>query len=409
MPDVICRSVYYPLEEEPNLSLLKTKPPAVLVLEDGSIFRGRAFAGEGEAMGEVVFNTGMTGYQEILTDPSYKEQIVTMTYPLIGNYGINPEDMESAGIHLEGFIVKEYQPFPSNWRSRMTLQAFLQKFGKIGMEGVDTRAITRKLRTEGSMRGVLSTDVRDTGRLLDRVRSYPELVGRDLIGSVTCREPYLWRDGAPVPAKNLGKRKQSGRFRVVVLDCGVKYSILRSLEKEGCEVVVVPAASTAADIRSYEPDGLLLTNGPGDPAPLTYIIETVRELLGRVPIFGICLGHQILGQAMGGRTSKIKFGHHGLNQPARNLRSGHVEITSQNHGFVVVPETLTGNHEKTHLNLNDSTLEGLYLPDLRAFSVQYHPEAAPGPHDAAYLFKEFISLMAGAKEKSKAKGRKAHA
>jgi len=409
VPDVSCRSVYYPLEEELNLSLLKTKPPAVLVLEDGSIFRGRAFAGEGEAMGEVVFNTGMTGYQEILTDPSYKEQIVTMTYPLIGNYGINPEDMESAGIHLEGFIVKEYQPFPSNWRSRMTLQAFLEKFGKIGLEGVDTRAITRKLRTEGSMRGVLSTDVRDTGRLLDRVRSYPELVGRDLIGSVTCREPYLWRDGAPVPAKNLGKRKQSGRFRVVVLDCGVKYSILRSLEKEGCEVVVVPAASTAADIRSYEPDGLLLTNGPGDPAPLTYIIETVRELLGRVPIFGICLGHQILGQAMGGRTSKIKFGHHGLNQPARNLRSGHVEITSQNHGFVVVPETLAGNHEKTHLNLNDSTLEGLYLPDLRAFSVQYHPEAAPGPHDAAYLFKEFISLMAGAKEKSKAKGRKAHA
>ena len=391
------------------MSLLKTKPPAVLVLEDGSIFRGCAFAGEGEAMGEVVFNTGMTGYQEILTDPSYKEQIVTMTYPLIGNYGINAEDMESAGIHLEGFIVKEYQPFPSNWRSRMTLQAFLEKFGKIGLEGVDTRAITRKLRTEGSMRGILSTETRDTGRLLERVRSYSGLVGRDLIGSVTCRESYLWRDGAPVPMKNLRKRKQSGRFRVVVLDCGVKYNILRSLEKEGCEVIIVPAASTAEDIRAYDPDGLLLTNGPGDPAPLTYIIETTRELVGTIPIFGICLGHQILGQAMGGRTAKIKFGHHGLNQPARNMKSGHVEITSQNHGFVVVPETLTGNLEKTHLNLNDSTLEGLYLPDLKAFSVQYHPEAAPGPHDAAYLFKEFISLMEQAREKPKAKGRKAHA
>jgi len=391
------------------LSLLKTKPPAVLVLEDGSVFRGCAFAGEGEAMGEVVFNTGMTGYQEILTDPSYKEQIVTMTYPLIGNYGINAEDMESAGIHLEGFIVKEYQPFPSNWRSRMTLQAFLEKFGKIGLEGVDTRAITRKLRTEGSMRGILSTETRDTGRLLERVRSYSGLVGRDLIGSVTCRESYLWRDGAPVPMKNLRKRKQSGRFRVVVLDCGVKYNILRSLEKEGCEVIIVPAASTAEDIRAYDPDGLLLTNGPGDPAPLTYIIETTRELVGTIPIFGICLGHQILGQAMGGRTAKIKFGHHGLNQPARNMKSGHVEITSQNHGFVVVPETLTGNLEKTHLNLNDSTLEGLYLPDLKAFSVQYHPEAAPGPHDAAYLFKEFISLMEQAREKPKAKGRKAHA
>jgi len=391
------------------LSLLKTKPPAVLVLEDGSVFRGCAFAGEGEAMGEVVFNTGMTGYQEILTDPSYKEQIVTMTYPLIGNYGINAEDMESAGIHLEGFIVKEYQPFPSNWRSRMTLQAFLEKFGKIGLEGVDTRAITRKLRTEGSMRGILSTETRDTGRLLERVRSYSGLVGRDLIGSVTCRESYLWRDGAPVPMKNLRKRKQSGRFRVVVLDCGVKYNILRSLEKEGCEVIIVPAASTAEDIRAYDPDGLLLTNGPGDPAPLTYIIETTRELVGTIPIFGICLGHQILGQAMGGRTAKIKFGHHGVNQPARNMKSGHVEITSQNHGFVVVPETLTGNLEKTHLNLNDSTLEGLYLPDLKAFSVQYHPEAAPGPHDAAYLFKEFISLMEQAREKPKAKGRKAHA
>jgi len=392
-----------------NLSLLKTKPPAVLVLEDGSVFRGCAFAGEGEAMGEVVFNTGMTGYQEILTDPSYKEQIVMMTYPLIGNYGINAEDMESAGIHLEGFIVKEYQPFPSNWRSRMTLQAFLEKFGKIGLEGVDTRAITRKLRTEGSMRGILSTETRDTGRLLERVLAYPGLVGRDLIGSVTCREPYLWKDGAPVPMKNLRRQKQGGRFRVVVLDCGVKYNILRSLEKEGCEVIIVPAASTAEDIRAYDPDGLLLTNGPGDPAPLTYIIETTRELVGTIPIFGICLGHQILGQAMGGRTMKIKFGHHGVNQPARNMRSGHVEITSQNHGFVVIPETLTGNLQKTHLNLNDNTLEGLYFPELKAFSVQYHPEAAPGPHDAAYLFKGFISLMKQEREKPKARGRKAHA
>lgn len=391
------------------MPLLNRKRKALLVLEDATVFEGTVFAGDGETMGEVVFNTGMTGYQEVITDPSYKGQIVAMTYPLIGNYGVNDEDMESAGIHLEGFIVKEYQPFPSNWRSRMTLQAFLEKFGKIGLEGVDTRAITRKLRTEGSMRGILSTETRDTGRLLDRVRSYPGLVGRDLIGSVACREPYLWKNGTPAPIKKLRQRKQKGRFRVVVLDCGVKYNILRSLEKEGCEIVVVPAATKAADINAYRPDGLLLTNGPGDPAPLTYIIETARELVGKIPIFGICLGHQILGQAMGGRTAKIKFGHHGVNQPAKNLRSGHVEITSQNHGFVVVPETLTGNLEKTHLNLNDSTLEGLYLPDLQAFSVQYHPEAAPGPHDAAYLFKEFIELMAGAKGKSKARGRKAHA
>ncbi len=392
------------------MSLLKTKPPAVLVLEDGSVFRGYAFAGEGEAMGEVVFNTGMTGYQEILTDPSYKEQIVTMTYPLVGNYGINPEDMESAGIHLEGFIVKEYQPFPSNWRSRMTLQAFLEKYGKIGLEGVDTRAITRKLRIEGAMRGILSTEVGDTERLLERVRSYPGLVGRDLIGSVTCREPYLWKNGAPHPMKRgARKRKEAGRFRVVVLDCGVKYNILRCLEREGCEVIVVPAASTAPEILAYRPDGLVLTNGPGDPAPLTYIVEAVRELLGRIPVFGICLGHQILGQAMGGRTSKIKFGHHGVNQPAKNMKTGRVEITSQNHGFVVVPESLAGYHEKTHLNLNDSTLEGLRLPEAKAFSVQYHPEAAPGPHDASYLFGEFVALMGRHRKKPKNSGRKAHA
>ena len=364
---------------------------ALLLLEDGTFYRGEAFAGEGEVLGEVVFNTGMSGYQEILTDPSYRGQIVAMTCPLIGNTGINPEDMESAGIHLEGFVVREYTEIPSNWRSRQSLKAFLEAHGKLGVEGIDTRALTRRLRIAGAMRGVLTTDTADTGRLLERVRAYPGLVGQDLVRRVTCAVPYRWRAGTaekmPVATETPGAR------RVVVLDCGVKYNILRHLERRGCEVLVLPAAATAAEILALRPAGVLLSNGPGDPAALPYIVATVRAILGKVPIFGICLGHQILGQAVGGRTEKLKFGHHGINQPVRDCRSGRVEITSQNHGFVVLPETLPPGQQTILDNLNDCTSEGLRYPELLAFSVQHHPEAAPGPHEASHLFDEFVQMM----------------
>jgi carbamoyl-phosphate synthase small subunit len=375
---------------------VKGRKQALLVLEDGSVYRGNVFAGKGEVLGEVVFNTGMTGYQEILTDPSYKGQIVAMTYPLIGNTGINPEDMESAGIHLEGFIVREHEEPPSNWRSRQSLRDFLTAHEKLGVEGIDTRALTRRIRLTGAMRGVLSTETEDVDRLLRRVRAYPGLVGRDLVKAVTCRQPYLWKDGAPREMAEGGQTHP----RVVVLDCGVKYNILRHLAKRGCEVLVLPATASGEEIIALRPDGVLLSNGPGDPAALPYIVDAVRLILGKVPIFGICLGHQILGQAAGGRTAKLKFGHHGINQPVKNLRNGRVEITSQNHGFVVLPESLTGERETLHENLNDHTSEGLRYPALSAFSVQYHPEAAPGPHDAEYLFDEFIHLMEEGKERT---------
>jgi len=379
------------------MTLLRTQKTALLVLEDGSVFRGEAFAGGGEVLGEVVFNTGMTGYQEILTDPSYKGQIVAMTYPLIGNYGINPEDMESAGISLEGFIVREYQDFPSNWRSRQSLKSFLESHDKLGVEGLDCRALTRRLRVSGAMRGIMTTETQDVEILLQRVRAYPGLVGQDLVKTVTCRQPYRWAHGSIQIADPDKTSKGGYNPRVVVLDCGVKFNILRCLEAEGCEVIVVPAGSSSEEILSWSPDGLLLSNGPGDPAALTSIVATVRELLGRVPIFGICMGHQILGQAVGGRTEKLKFGHHGINQPVKQCVSGQVEITSQNHGFVVQPESLPSDLEKTHENLNDRTSEGIAYPSLRAFSVQYHPEAAPGPQDASYLFKQFIEMMTSEK------------
>ena len=371
--------------------LVKKTRPGLLVLEDGAVYRGAAFAGEGEVLGEVVFNTGMSGYQEILTDPSYKGQIVAMTYPLIGNTGINPQDMESAGISLEGFVVREYQDFPSNWRCHETLKAFLERHGKLGVEGIDTRALTRRIRITGAMRGILSTRTADTGLLLQRVRAYPGLVGRDLVSEVTVAKAYLWRGGKPQPLPAPGAAPR-GR-RVVVRDCGVKYNILRHLEARGCEVIVLPAAADAMEILSYRPAGVLLSNGPGDPAALPFIVATVRALLGKVPIFGICLGHQLLGQAVGGRTEKLKFGHHGINQPVKSCRGGRVEITSQNHGFVVVPESLPPGQETIFANLNDRTSEGVRYPGLRAFSVQHHPEAAPGPHEAARLFDEFIVLM----------------
>jgi carbamoyl-phosphate synthase small subunit len=372
----------------------KKKRQALLVLEDGTVYRGTAFAGEGEVLGEVVFNTGMTGYQEILTDPSYKGQIVAMTYPLIGNTGINPEDMESTGIHLEGFICREYIDCPSNWRSCQSLKTFLETHDKLGIEGIDTRALTRRIRITGAMRGALSTETSNIERLIQCVRAYPGLVGRDLVKSVTCREPYLWQDGAPRKMRfdAVSGTRVAGR-RVVVLDCGVKYNILRHLERRGCEISVLSATAAGEEILALHPDGVLLSNGPGDPAALPYIVASVQTILGKVPIFGICLGHQILGQAVGGRTAKLKFGHHGINQPVKNHRNGRIEITSQNHGFVVLPESLSADMETIRENLNDHTSEGIRYPSLKAFSVQYHPEAAPGPHDADYLFDEFIGMM----------------
>jgi carbamoyl-phosphate synthase small subunit len=379
------------------MPLLKKERKALLVLEDSSVFEGTVFAGNGETMGEVVFNTGMTGYQEVITDPSYKGQIVTMTYPLVGNYGINDEDMESAGIHLEGFIVKEYQPNPSNWRMKQDLKSFLEDYGKIGLEGIDTRALTRRLRLSGSMKGIISTDSRDVQSLLAKVRSYPGLVGRDLVREVSCKTPYLWKNGAPFTGK-LPSKKLAKKMRVAVLDCGVKYNILRLLENNGCEVLVLPASSSGKDILALKPDGVLLSNGPGDPAALSYIVDAARTVIGKVPVFGICLGHQIIGQAVGGYTEKLKFGHHGINQPVKNAETGRVEITSQNHGFVVVPESVDKKAQKTYHNLNDETSEGMRMP--QTFSVQYHPEAAPGPHDTEYLFLQFVKMMKKKKEKA---------
>ena len=372
------------------MPLLNKELRALLVLEDGSVFEGFAFAGSGETMGEVVFNTGMTGYQEVITDPSYKGQIVTMTYPLVGNYGINEEDMESSGVHLEGFIVKEYQPNPSNWRMRQSLKSFLEEHGKIGIEGIDTRALTRRLRLSGAMKGIISTKTKDIDLLLKRAKAYPGLVGRDLVREVSCTKPYLWKNGTVHEGK-ISITKPGKKLRVVVLDCGVKYNILRHLEKNGCEVIVVPAFSTGADIMSYKPDGVLLSNGPGDPAALPYIVETSRVLVGKLPIFGICLGHQIIGQAIGGYTSKLKFCHHGINQPVKNMDTGRIEITSQNHGFVVVPESVKNKAKKTFDNLNDATSEGMKMP--LTMCVQYHPEAAPGPHDTDYLFMQFVQML----------------
>jgi carbamoyl-phosphate synthase small subunit len=351
-------------------------------LEDGTWFEGRSFAGRGEVLGEVVFNTSMTGYQEILTDPSYRGQIVSMTYPLIGNYGINGEDVESAGIQVEGFVVREYEPVPSNWRSRMPLADYLEGEGILGVEGIDTRALTRHLRLAGAMKGILSTEDLDAVSLAAKAAASPGLVGRDLVLGVSCEKPYEW----PAAAE--------ARFHVVALDFGIKFNIARCLSERGCRVTVVPARTSADEIRGLKPDGVLLSNGPGDPEPVTYAVETIRKLVGRVPLFGICLGQQLLGLALGGKTYKLKFGHRGANHPVKNLRTGRIEITTQNHGFCVDVDSLRdADVEITHVNLNDQTLEGIRHRSLPLFSVQYHPEASAGPHDAAYLFDEFIIMM----------------
>lgn len=355
---------------------------ALLVLEDGSVFEGRTFAGRGEAEGEIVFNTSMTGYQEILTDPSYRGQIVAMTYPLIGNYGINSEDVESSKVQVEGFVVKEYEPVPSSWRSRITLADYLEGEGIIGIEGVDTRALTRRLRLSGAMKGIISTKDLDPVSLATRAKASPGLVGRDLVRGVTCREAYRW------PAK------EGGPFHVVAFDFGIKFNIIRCLAERGCRVTVVPATTPADEVRRLKPDGVLFSNGPGDPEPITYAVETIRKLMGQFPLFGICLGQQLLGLALGGKTYKLKFGHRGANHPVKNLRTGRVEITTQNHGFCVDIDSIRDPEvEITHVNLNDQTLEGIRHRSLPVFSVQYHPEASAGPHDAEYLFDDFIEMM----------------
>jgi len=366
---------------------------AILALADGRVFYGKAFGARGETTGEVVFNTSMTGYQEILTDPSYHGEIVTMTYPQIGNCGINPEDVESGRPHLAGFVVKEACEYPSNWRSRKSLGAYLDENGIVGIQGIDTRALVRHIRDHGAQTGIISSVDLDPESLVAKARQAPSIVGRDLVREVTCTEPYEWREGLWDLAKGYAEAEEPGRYRVVAYDFGIKRNILRNLTAAGCRVTVVPADFPAEKVLALNPDGVFLSNGPGDPEPITYAQENIRELLGKVPVFGICLGHQLLALALGGQTYKLKFGHRGGNQPVMREESRQVEITAQNHGFAVVGDSLKDEAVLTHMNLNDNTIEGLEHCRLPAFSVQYHPEASPGPHDARYLFERFIAMM----------------
>jgi carbamoyl-phosphate synthase small subunit len=374
---------------------------AILALEDGTIFEGEAFGAEGERAGEVVFNTSLTGYQEILTDPSYKGQIVTMTYPLIGNYGINEEDVESARPKAEGFIVRENSRIASNFRSTGQLGDYLKKHGIVGIEGIDTRMLTRRLRTKGSLKGIISTIDLDVKSLVKKAKESQGVEGVDLVKVVTCKEPYVWNDTNharithyALRITNEGAASHRNKFHVVAYDYGVKFFILRYLAAFGCKVTVVPADYPAEKVLEMDPDGIFLSNGPADPAAVTYAIKNIKKLIGKKPIFGICLGHQLLGLALGGKTYKLKFGHHGGNQPVMDLKTKKVAITAQNHGFAVdIGSIPKGAIELTHINLNDKTVEGMRHTSLPIFSVQYHPEAGPGPHDANYLFEEFIKLI----------------
>jgi carbamoyl-phosphate synthase small subunit len=365
---------------------------AMIGLEDGTVLTGESFTGSGEAVGEIVFNTSMSGYQEVLTDPSYAGQMVTMTYPLIGNYGVNEEDMESRNIHPSAFLMREYQSRPSNHRATATLAQFLQSHNILGITGIDTRKLTRIIRNVGAMKAVISTEDLDGQSLVRRARDWEGLIGRDLVKGVTVPEPYQWLDDGPRPGYGFPEDLQD-RFRVVAYDYGMKFNQLRLLTRCGCFVQVVPATTPAEEVLALDPDGIFLSNGPGDPAGVEGVVENVRKLLGKRPVFGICLGHQILGLAYGGSTYKLKFGHRGGNQPVKDLTTGKVEITSQNHGFCVDPDSLPEEVEITHINLNDGSLEGMRHRKFPAFSVQYHPEHSPGPHDAEYLFARFIELM----------------
>ena len=374
---------------------------AILALEDGRVWRGRGFGAEADVVGEVVFNTAMTGYQEILTDPSYCGQIVTMTYPLIGNYGVNDEDPESRRVFAEGLIVRELSRTYSNWRAGESLDQYLKTAGVPGISDIDTRSLVRHIRERGSMRGCLSTRQTDEQAVIERARSAPEMIGSDLASVVTCTEPYVWTDdqsgayGSPtlLHPNATADAKTNPRFHVVAYDFGLKHNSLRNLAALGCRVTVVPSHTSAEDVTALKPDGVWLSNGPGDPEPLTGVVANLKKLIGRYPIFGICLGHQLMGLAVGGKTYKLPFGHHGGNQPVKDLTTGRVEITAQNHGFAVDADSLPSDCEVTHINLNDNTVEGLRHRSLPVYSVQYHPEAGPGPHDPSYLFDRFVEMM----------------
>ncbi len=364
---------------------------AILALADGGLYRGDAFGAAVEGVGEVVFHTGMTGYQEVLTDPSYAGQIVCMTYPEIGNVGTNPEDEESRGIYLRAFVVRDHVDFPSSWRSRESLQHYLERHGIPGLSGIDTRALVRRLRTAGAMNGILARGDADPAALVERARELPPMTGRNLVDEVTCAEPYSWTEGDPW----MQGPRPAPTYRIVAYDFGIKRSILRMLADAGFDTTVVPAHTPAAEALARDPDGIFLSNGPGDPSAVSYALAIVRELVGRKPIFGICLGHQILGLALGATRTKLRFGHHGANQPAREAESGRVMITSENHGFALDGASLAANPdiEITHTNLNDQCVEGLRHRTLPVFSVQYHPEASPGPHDSAHLFRRFRDMV----------------
>jgi carbamoyl-phosphate synthase small subunit len=370
---------------------------AKLALENGTVFTGESFGASAEVTGEVVFNTSMTGYQEILTDPSYAGQIVTMTYPLIGNYGVNLEDLESTKPQVAAFIVKEYFDFYSNFRATGSLGDWLKQHNIVALQGIDTRMLTKMIRTVGALRGVISTEDIDDESLIKKAQNSPSMNGLDLAKVVTTGESYEWDtvDKTPFALKPIGRAKKDGRpWSVVVYDFGVKQNILRRLALYGCKLLVVPASYPAEKVLALNPDGVFLSNGPGDPSAVRYGIENIKKLVGKKPIFGICLGHQILALALGGKTFKLKFGHRGANHPVKNLRTSEIEITSQNHGFAVDPGSLNSSIiEITHTNLNDNTNEGLRHKELPVFSVQYHPEASPGPHDSDYLFDQFISMM----------------
>lgn len=359
---------------------------AILVLEDGKTFKGKNFGCPGEVAGEVVFNTSMTGYQEVLTDPSYCEQIVTMTYTQIGNYGINSKDVESKKVQVKGFIVREYQDNYSNWRAEASLEKYLRDYKIVGISEIDTRQLTRHIRVQGAMKGIISTVDFNKNSLLGKLKNFPDMIGRNLVDFVTCRKPYIFNP-----------HSKNCKYTIAVYDFGVKLNILRCLSDAGFRVKVVPAFTDSKKILEMGADGILLSNGPGDPAAVNYAISNVREIIGKKPVFGICLGHQILALALGARTYKLKFGHHGANHPVKNMRTGEVEITTQNHGFSVGIDSLKGikktGYKITHINLNDNTIEGIEYPEINAFTVQHHPEAGPGPHDSRYIFKKFVEMI----------------